>query len=107
MIVSAPRVPALADLRVAGSTATAAILCATATVAVVDADPPAAVIVAVPLPTAVTTPAAFTVATVSSLDSHENSAPATTLPLRFRNSALSDTVSPSADNSTAAGVMVC
>ena len=79
--MSAPCVPAWAERRTAGSTATAAIACATVTVARLAADPEVAVIVAAPLPTAVTSPAAFTVATVSSLDSQENLAPAVTLPL--------------------------
>ena len=68
-----------------------------------EAAPALAVIVAVPSATAVTKPPASTVATPASLDSHENSAPATACPFSSIASAASCTVSPHAVNSVADG----
>ena len=61
-------------------------------------------IVAVPLPTAVTSPEPSTVATASSLDSQENCAPTTACPFASVASATSRTVSPNATSVSTAGV---
>ena len=85
----------------AGDTVTEFADRATVTATLPDAAPALAVIVAVPLPAAVTRPAASTVATASSLDSHENSAPATAWPFASNASAASWTVAPTAVRSAA------
>ena len=60
------------------------------------ASPAVAVIVAVPSPAPRTSPDASTVATETSLDAQENSAPATKCPFSSNTSAARRTVSPSA-----------
>ena len=72
-----------------GDTCTEATGCITGTTAEPDASPALAVIVATPSATAVTRPPASTVATAASLDSHENSAPATAWPFSSNASAVS------------------
>ena len=73
------------------------------TVALPDADPAVAVIVAVPLPTAVTSPALLTVATATELLDQLTSAPAITLPFRSRTSAANCSVAPKAVSWMVAG----
>ena len=90
----------------AGETATSLTCCATVIVALPDADPAVAVIVAVPLPAAVTSPAASTVATVASLLRQATAAPGIACPLWSRTSAVNWTVAPSAVSSTVAGLTV-
>ena len=90
----------------AGVTATALTSWATVTVALPDADPAVAVIVAVPLPVAVTKPAALTVATAALLVAQVTAAPAIACPFWSRTSAWSCTVSPRAVSSAVAGVTV-
>ena len=68
-------------LSAAGKTVTARTSCATATVAVPETPPALAVIVAVPLPTAVTSPNASTVATEPALLDQITAVPAITRPL--------------------------
>ena len=89
-----------------GATATALTTCATVTVALPEASPEVAAIVAVPLATAVTSPDASTVATESSPDSHENSAPSTECPFASNAAAVSRNVSPRAAKLASAGTAV-
>ena len=72
-----------------GDTATESSACVTVTAAVPETPPDAAVIVAVPLATAVTSTAASTVATDAAGLDHATAAPAITLPLWSRTSAVS------------------
>ena len=88
----------------AGETATVLTSWATITVAVPDADPAVAVIVAVPLPAAVTSPWASTVATAALLLDQVTAAPAITCPFWSRTSAESCTVAPRAVSWVVAGV---
>ncbi len=91
------------NVSAAGATATALTSWATVTAALPDTPPALAVIVAVPLPTAVTSPDPSTVATVASSDAHVNSAPATPWPFASVASAVRRTVSPQATSVSAAG----
>ena len=86
-----------------GDTSTEATVCITVTTADPDASPALAVIVAVPFAAAVTRPEPSTAATASSLDSHENSAPATARPFASNASAASRRVSPRAPMVASAG----
>ena len=85
-----------------GDTSTEATSCATVTIADPDADPADAVIVAVPLPDAVTTPAASTVATELALVVQVTATPVITVESWSRTSVISCAVAPSAVNSTVA-----
>ena len=74
------------------------------TSAVPVASPALAVIVALPSPAAVTRPAPSTVATASSLDRHENSAPSTACPFASNAAAVNRSVSPTAARVASSGV---
>jgi len=79
---------------VLGDSSTVDATCATVTAHVVVAEPEVAVIVAVPLVTAVTSPADETVAIVTSEDDHVTVAPDIAVPLASFAVALSVAVSP-------------
>ena len=79
---------------------------ATVTVALPDTEPAVAVIVAVPSPTAVTSPDALTVPTMVLLLAQLTVAPAIAWPFWSRTSARSCTVSPRAVSSAVAGVTI-
>ena len=87
----------------AGVTVTALTSWATVTVALPDAEPAVAVIVAVPLPAAVTSPDALTVATAAALLDQVTAAPAIALPFWSRTSAVNCSVAPNAVSRTVAG----
>ena len=72
--------PRAAKFASAGATLTELTTCATVTVALPEAWPDVAVMVAVPLPTAVTSPDASTVATAVALLAQVTVAPAITQP---------------------------
>ena len=95
--------PRANSVSAAGVTVTAPTSWATVTCALPEAEPAVAVIVAVPLPAAVTSPDASTVATAAALLAQLSAAPAIALPFWSSTSAVSCSVAPNAVNWTVAG----